>query len=98
MGLYDKFSPRGASLYAALLFTIGTATWSFGQVDTGSIRGTVRDQSSAVIPGAEATLINEATSYSLVAKTGKDGSYIFTPVKVGNYRINVEYKGFKRAV
>ena len=68
------------------------------QVDTGTILGTVRDQSGAVVPGAKVTLIHEGTSFTLSALTREDGGYIFTPIRIGTYRVEAEYGGFQKAV
>ena len=65
------------------------------QVDTGSITGTVTDSSGAVVPGAKITLTNEGTAASLATTTGSDGSYRFSPVRIGNYKIEVAAQGFK---
>jgi len=55
------------------------------QVDTGSITGAIKDQSGAVIPGAKVSLRNEGTDLVVTATTGPDGSYTFSPVKIGTY-------------
>ncbi len=53
------------------------------QVDTGSILGTITDASGAVIGGATVTLTNEGTSATLSTTAESDGSYKFTPVRIG---------------
>ena len=65
------------------------------QVDTGSITGTVTDSSGAVVPSAKVTLTNEGTAASLATTTGSDGSYRFSPVRIGSYKIEVSSQGFK---
>src|SRR5215471_3353119 len=65
------------------------------QVDTGSITGTVTDASGAVINAAKVTLTNEGTGVSLSVNTGSDGSYTFSPVRIGSYKIEASAQGFK---
>ncbi|PYX68601.1 MAG: hypothetical protein DMG78_24435, partial [Acidobacteria bacterium] len=65
------------------------------QVDTGSITGTVTDPSGAVVSGAKVTLTNEGTAAALAVTTGSDGSYTFSPVKIGSYKIEATAQGFK---
>ena len=65
------------------------------QVDSGSILGTITDESGAVVSGASVTLTNEGTAASLTTMTGSDGSYKFTPVKIGSYKLEVSLKGFQ---
>ncbi len=92
--------PKGASWVQSLLLV---ALVSFGlisaqdQVDTGTIVGTVTDPSGAVVSGAKVTLTNLGTNAALSTSTGADGTYTFTPVRVGNYRIDVSAQGFQSA-
>ena len=44
------------------------------------------------------TIVNEGQGFSLTAVTRPDGTYIFTPIKSGAYRIEVESEGFKKLV
>ncbi len=66
------------------------------QVDTGTILGTVKDQTGAVVPGAKVTIVNQGTANSISTMTRSDGTYIVTPLKIGTYRISVELDGFKK--
>lgn len=66
----------------------------FGQADTGSISGTVKDQSGAVIPGAKVTLTNEGTNVSRSVDTDASGFYVFSPVRVGSYTVSASQTGF----
>src|SRR6516225_4065831 len=79
----------------SLLFVL--ASPSRAQVDSGSILGTVYDQSGAVIPGAKVTLTSEGTGVSLTTTTNAEGVYKFSPVKIGTYRIDVANAGFASA-
>ena len=65
------------------------------QVDTGSITGTVTDASGAVVNGAKITLTNEGTGASLTVNTTSDGTYTFSPVRIGTYKIDASAQGFK---
>ncbi len=78
----------------ALIF--GTSP-GIAQVDTGTILGTVKDQTGAVIPDARVTITNQGTSEQITTTTRSDGTYIVTPLKIGTYRISVEHAGFSKA-
>src|SRR2546423_10740528 len=80
-----------AMFAAAVLFT----AIAQAQVDTGSITGAVTDASGAVVSGAKVTLINEGTGASLSTTAGSDGGYKFSPVRIGNYRLDASAEGFK---
>ncbi|MBV8820474.1 MAG: carboxypeptidase regulatory-like domain-containing protein, partial [Acidobacteriaceae bacterium] len=66
------------------------------QVDTGTILGTVRDASGAVVPNAKVTILNEGTSFTQTTTTGASGTYVFTPLRIGTYSVQVEQPGFKK--
>jgi hypothetical protein len=72
--------------------------WLFAQVDTGTILGTVKDSSGAVVPDAQVTIINQGTGFSLTTKTSNVGAYIFTPIKIGTYTVQATMAGFQKAV
>ncbi len=82
------------SLIITLFATVGT-NLLYAQVDTGSITGTVTDSSGAVLSGAKVTLANEGTGVSLSVTTGSDGSYTFSPVRIGSYKLDASAQGFK---
>jgi hypothetical protein len=70
----------------------------WAQIDTGTILGTVTDQTGAVIPGAKVSLTNEGTNLTVTTTTGADGGYVFSPLKIGTYTVSVEAAGFSKAV
>src|SRR5260370_34660860 len=67
------------------------------QVDTGAILGTVKDQAGAVVPGVKLVLTNEGTGISTATVSRFDGSYTFTPVRIGMYTVTAELPGFETA-
>jgi hypothetical protein len=66
------------------------------QVDTGTILGTVRDNSGAVVANATVTVRNQGTDFTQSAVTSSTGTFIVTPLKVGTYSVEVENAGFKK--
>lgn len=78
---------------AMLLWLTGVAP---AQVDTGSILGTVKDTTGAIMPGVRVTLTNTDTGRQQSKTTGSSGTYIFTPIKIGHYSLVAELKGFQR--
>jgi Carboxypeptidase regulatory-like domain/TonB dependent receptor len=83
------------AMTAVVLFTFLCAQPLHAQVDAGTILGTVADTSGAPINGAKVTLTNEGTSASLSTITGPDGSYKFTPVRIGSYKLTASFQGFQ---
>ena len=80
-------------LTCLLLLLVQTQT-VFGQVDQGSVEGTVQDASGAVVPNAKVTLLNKDQGLSLETTTKSSGEYIFSPIKIGNYSLSVTAPGF----
>jgi len=66
--------------------------------NTGTISGTVQDQSGAVIAGATVKAQNPATSFSRETTSATNGFYRFDQLPVGTYTISVEAAGFKKTV
>ena len=71
---------------------------AYGQVSTGSIRGTVSDPSGAVVPDAVIVLTNVRTGVVQSVKSDSSGNYLIDFVPTGEYKINVEMVGFKKFV
>src|SRR5215467_12164084 len=85
-------------LRSSLVFAVGILLGTLplhAQVDTGSITGTVTDASGAVVNAAKVTLTNEGTGVNLSVNTGSDGTYTFSPVRIGSYKIEASAQGFK---
>ncbi|HWR50132.1 MAG TPA: carboxypeptidase-like regulatory domain-containing protein, partial [Bryobacteraceae bacterium] len=72
-----------------------TASPALPQASNGSVSGTVRDQSNAVIPTAPVVLTNTDTNVISRTTTSQSGFYVFPGVTPGPYRIEVEYPGMQ---
>ena len=79
-------------------FLLLTASSAFAQRTTASIRGTVTDQSGAVVPGATVTVTGADTGLTQTTVTNTDGVYSFPELPVGTYKVEVSLTGFKSAV
>src|SRR5882724_9866114 len=77
---------------ALLMFNV-----SFAQSGSSSLRGTVTDLQGRPVAGATVTLGNAAKNFTRTQETTDSGSYSFSAVPPGTYRIEVEGKGFKKA-
>jgi hypothetical protein len=85
------------AMQVTLLVTFA-ACFIHAQVESGSIVGTVRDQSGAVIAGASVTVTNTGTNIARQVKTNATGEYVVTPLNVGVYSVAVEQSGFKKSL
>lgn len=62
------------------------------------INGVVTDQTGAVVPNANVTITNNATSVSRTAATTSVGTYYVTDLIPGTYTVKIEASGFKTFV
>jgi Carboxypeptidase regulatory-like domain/TonB dependent receptor-like, beta-barrel len=80
----------------AFLCFLMTTQRVFGQVDEGSITGTVEDTTGAVVPNAQVTLLNTDMGLTLQTKTNSGGAYTFSPVRIGHYTLTFTAPGFAK--
>ena len=67
---------------------------SFGQTATTSLRGTIKDPSGALVPGAKITIVDSASGNSLSRVADSSGSYAFAQLQPAKYTITVTATGF----
>lgn len=63
-------------------------------VGTGSIVGTVTDQSGAVVGGAKVSITNTGTGQSTELTSNPAGAFSSGPLSPGSYKVTVATKGF----
>lgn len=89
---------RFVLVIGTLLVLLTSAIFVCAQQGTSSVRGTARDPQGNVVAGATVTLTNIGNSSIRTATTNDAGSFSFESVPVGDYKIEVEAKGFKKGV
>ncbi|MHB8487373.1 MAG: TonB-dependent receptor domain-containing protein [Candidatus Acidiferrales bacterium] len=103
--LYSSKNSNGVSVifFAALLalfclFTIAPKATLAQSSSTGTVSGTVTDNTGAVVPDATVTLTDKATGNSRTATSTSSGQYIFAYVNPGTYDVKVGKQGFQTTV
>jgi hypothetical protein len=82
--------------FAILILFCATA---LGQGQGNSaIRGSIKDPQGSVVAGATVTLINPETNFTRTTTSNDSGQYAFETIPPGVYNVEVEAKGFKKAV
>src|SRR5580658_3272691 len=81
------------ALFAALLFCEALN----GQSTSGTVLGTVKESSGAVVPGAMVNLTNTGTNAKHSTVTGDTGTYQFVNLEVGTYQLTIEASGFQKS-
>jgi len=85
-------------LRAASSFLLLAATLCLAQKDTGSIVGTVKDQTGAVLANATVAVTDVERGQTFRTTTSELGEFVASPLRVGRYTVTVEKSGFKKAV
>ncbi len=80
-------------LFAVLLLVAGFAGAAFAQ--TGSIQGTVVDNSGAVVQGADVIVRNMETNAQRAVSSSATGVYSVPNLPVGHYEITAKKESFK---
>jgi hypothetical protein len=94
-----------ARLAVLALVVTGWASFSFGQTPTqtpdleerpisGSVRGTVVDQSGAVVSGARVKLTGEDAAASREVLSDSDGNFSFADISAGPFHLSITAAGF----
>lgn len=89
---------RSLLLVLALTIVVFWAGPGWAQKDTGSIVGTVKDPSGAVVPNATVTVDDVEHGQTFNTKTNNEGEFVASPLRVGRYTVTVQQTGFKKAV
>lgn len=89
---WETFAHILATVVLVIAFTAGATA----QVLTGTIAGTVLDQTGAVVPGAAITATDTATGHSYKVTSDQSGNYTITNLPNSTYRIQVEHPGFAK--
>jgi hypothetical protein len=97
LNLLDK-RPSLAHQIILLLAVLFLAVGLQAQSNSGSIQGSVRDQSGALLANATVTITAVGTNEARVLHTNKEGEYAAEGLRPVVYRVSVSDQGFKPAV
>lgn len=78
-----------------LLLLLSPASFTQTTISTGSIQGTITDQSGAVVSGAKVAITNKGTRQTVSVMTTSSGTYASGALIPGDYNVRVEAQGFK---
>ncbi len=90
-----RFAARFCALLVITFLLTSMLMQAQSTVGTGSIQGTVTDQTGAVLSGVKITITNKATGATLHLTTSSAGAYTTGPMQPGDYVVRVENLGFK---
>lgn len=94
----SQVSDRLRRVLAGLLFVAFAAIEAFAQATEGSLRGSIRDEQGAPMPGVTVTAKSSAATRPLVTITDDTGAYRLLNVPPGDYTVSAELTGFSTAI
>lgn len=80
----------------AILLLLSASLAAFGQLNRGTITGTVTDSSGAAVPNAQITIRNIGTNTASKTESTATGQYNLPNLPVGAYEVVVEANGFSK--
>ena len=81
-----------------VLVTLFTLLPAYSQSERGTIVGSVKDSSGAVVPDAKVTVVNIANNSTVSISSSQSGDFTAVSLSVGTYTVRVEAKGFRPAI
>src|SRR6267143_1657387 len=87
-----------SALFVSVFCLLLTASGFSQGIATGSISGTVTDQTGSVVPGAKVTVQSTATNQASTAVTSDLGFFAVRSLPPGTYKVTVESKNFRTVV
>jgi outer membrane receptor protein involved in Fe transport len=79
----------------SLLLPLGPVVFAQGRI--GSIQGTVKDPTGALVPNAKVTVIQPLTGYRQSATTDAQGAFKLVNIPFNTYKVQAEAAGFQLA-
>jgi Carboxypeptidase regulatory-like domain len=92
---YAFRSSRALFAVAAVLGVALSCSSALAQSGAGSIQGTVKDSTGAVVPGASVTVINQSTNVAVHTKSSAVGFYEVPGLFTGTYKVSVTAPNMK---
>lgn len=78
-----------------IFLSFAAAAAAYAQVAAGTLSGTVRDETAAVVVGASITAAQPANNFSRAVTTDARGNYVFDQLPPGIYTITAAKSGFR---
>src|SRR5678815_967449 len=82
-----------SALFCGVLILFGQS--GFSQARIGSIQGTVKDPTGALVPGAKVLVSQPVTNYQQTAQTDAQGAFKLVNLPFNTYKVRVEATGFQ---
>lgn len=95
--MLNSYKTDRRSWFLLVIFLLATSA-APAQQTQATISGTVRDESSGVVPGATVTITHVETGISRTVISDEAGRYAAPQLSLGEYRVQAELQGFQAVV
>jgi outer membrane receptor protein involved in Fe transport len=89
-----KISLRSATVLGVVMLLAQVA---FSQARIGTVQGTVKDPSGALVPNAKITITQPVTGYTQTTQSDQQGSFKLVNIPFNIYKLRAEAPGFQPA-
>ena len=86
---------EGLAILLGVVFALLCPMVLYGQGSDGTIAGTIKDPTGAVIQSATVTIRNADTNVPRTAVTDNNGHFDVPALTAGNYEVTAEHTGFQ---
>lgn len=95
---FSTLKTRFSRVFCVIFVSALLAGTALAQSGTSTIRGSVKDQTGAIIPGATVNLKNPATGFDRTTTATDNGVFSFASIPPGRYVLEVSAPNFKKAI
>src|SRR5262245_757238 len=85
-------------ILAVMFMFLSIPALAVAQLAQGELRGTISDESGAVLPGVSVVALHVETGTSRTATTAANGAYLMPAMPLGTYKVTAELSGFSTMV
>jgi Carboxypeptidase regulatory-like domain/TonB-dependent Receptor Plug Domain len=89
---------RASAIFSSLLLWSGCSVLLYAQATSGTVKGTVLDETGAAIPNATVEIQNPVSHYNETAATDHQGRFEFDNIPYNNYHSTASATGFQTLV
>src|SRR5438132_7600168 len=94
----SRIRPACSASFLAIIITIASAGAGYTQGASGSVSGTVKDETGGLLPGASVQVTNADTSLTRTLVTDANGRYTAPDLPPGPYEVKATLPGFSTVV
>jgi hypothetical protein len=97
-GIHPNLRRSTVLILVMVLFTLATSSFAQVNSSSGTVFGSVTDQSGAMVPRANVTISDESIGVTRSVQSSASGEFVFPNLPRGTYTVTVEAAGFLKLI